>query len=682
MEPASALLELVRDAAGGAQSSHLSECALLDRLESVKKQLRLSAISSESSAIAACHVTAQVLAFLVQHGPVPAQRASSKWHKRVLLLETTVASASMSIASSGDADWGPESDDRGDLCSLHKRLLQRLWETPQTPQEDTNAVAVVTKLCVLLAICWLCYDRVGNLTKAEELLTLCGDFCLAHESTKKLAKWPLFLLGLVRLVEKQDYDRALGCFRGAVERCGHSEGEEGVLFYWYAVALIRKGDSDGAVSALETCIRVNYEPAACVSLQALLSLQAMDFHAAAEQLQRALEIDVEQSRSMFNYALLMKRMDNFEAQQLLLECIVESHGNGDNGQAADKKRKHPGDDNGPSISAKVSTALFGDGDLASLLPSRLSSVNMSIVHLQLAVAAMESGSWLVSKQHFEAFFGVGDPRKTPNAVLEAARDYVYVLLQCKLPSLALRKCEQYLLKYEASNTANEDNVMVAMLLLHLYKADALLCLERVGECCEYLQRTVQPKIQGIVQEAGANVADAASVEIVSCHTQLLNNIAVVVACCAGVDTAISLLQEGLQLYPDCLAIKFNLVLLLWRKDDKTTAVALWMKTRGWDLRSNIKESKRTSGDTSALDIATTYHNAAVSASTSQAPPILEHVQGILDGEGGVSAQQLVYLDALIMNFWRKMRNSQLVDTSLQYVKYLESLGITDTPLDG
>ncbi|ETP45083.1 hypothetical protein F442_08448 [Phytophthora nicotianae P10297] len=651
MESASALLQLVRDAASGAQSSNLRERDLLASLESVRKQLQRSTMPPESNAIAICHVTAQVSAFLIQYRPLAAQNASSKWHKRVFLLEAAVASAFTSFTNAEEL----KNEDRGDLCNMMKWLYQRLWGMAQTPQQAAKVVTVMTKLCVLLAICWLSYDRIGRLIKVENLLTICSNFCSDYESTKPLAKWPLFLLGMVEMTENQDYIGALECLRSAVEICDGSE-LDGVLFYWYAVALIHSGHSGDAVMALDKCIRANYEPTVCLSLQALVNLQATDYHAASEQLQRALGINFEDPKSMFNYGLLMEQMDNFEAQQQLLEYVLEFYGAG----SADSTAKQLGD-----ADQTKTTALFDERSLASLLPSRQTSLNLSRVHLHLAMAAMENGDWVESKKHFEEFLGVEHQCAITTTVLEAARDYVYVLLQCKLPSLALRKCEQNL-QNAVTDTVNEDD-MISLLLLHLYKADALLCLERVDECCEYLQQIVQPKIQEIMSREQATTA--ISEEVVSCHTQLLNNLAVVVACCSGVDPAISILREGLQQYPDCLALKFNLVLLLWRKDDKPAACTMWVKARGWDLQAKIN----------GADVGTTYQNAALSASTSQMPSISEHVQGDLDGEDGISAQQLVYLDALILNYWRKTRESQLVDYSLQYIEYLESLGTTDIP---
>lgn len=226
----------------------------------------------------------------------------------------------------------------------------------------------------------------------------------------------------------------------------------------------------------------------------------------------------------------------------------------------------------------------------------------------------------------------------------------------------MRKCEQYL--------QNEVTDTVDVVSLHLYKADALLCLERVDECCEYLQQIVQPRVQGIMSRREATTA--VSEELALCHTQLLNNLAVAVACCSGVDAAISILRDGLQQYPTCLAIKFNLVLLLWRKGDKSTACTLWMQARGWSVQGKANDSDATSP-------LTAYENAAMAASCSQPPPISEHVQGDFDGQDGVSAQQLAYLDALVLSYWRETRNFQLVESSRQYVEYLESLGTTNLP---
>ncbi|KAE9336560.1 hypothetical protein PF008_g12965 [Phytophthora fragariae] len=644
------LFELVRDVATGAQSANLGESDLILRLESVRSQLLRVGSAPEPAAIAACHVTSQVVALLVCHRPNP---ASVTQHKRVFLLETAVASAVTAIASFGGAveeKLEVEIPDRRDISTSFNWLLQKLFGSTQTPQQAVNTVAIMARLCVLLGCCWLRYDRVGKLSQVEKLLKGCSDFCLMHGDSERLAKWPLFLLGMVAMMEKRDHHTALQCFRGVVDKCEGEDGEDGVIFYWYAVVLIQSGRSSEAAVALDKCIRADYEPAMCLSLQALLNLQARDFHAAAEQLQRSLEIDFSQSRSFFNYALLMERMENFEAQQQLLEYALDA--------CTDRGDRRSDGVDGSDVTDS-SVALFDRAELAPLFPSQLTRVTTSKIHFHLAIAAMENGNWLESKKHFEEFLGNEQLLQPTAIVAEAAQYYVYVLLQCKFPSLALSACEHYLLKCE--ECSDEGVQILAVLMLHLYKADALLCLECVDECYEHLKLIVEPKIQEQLRQP--KPTNAISHEVVACHAQLLNNLAVVTVCRSGIDAAMTILREGLQQYPDCLAIKFNLVLLLWRKDEKATACSLWAKARDWNIQG---------GGANHVGLTKLTRNAA-------AFTISEHVHDDAGGEEGVSTQQLVYLDALILSHLRKTQDSKLEDRSLQLVENLESMGTTDIP---
>ncbi|TDH68313.1 hypothetical protein CCR75_000271 [Bremia lactucae] len=665
MESASNLLQLVQDARSGAQGLIMLEDDLIGRIKNASEQLLcagLYTISPESSAIAVCHVTAEVTAFLVEYRPLTEH---SKWHKRVLVLETAVASAVAGLVDSNEADLENETRD---LNNMVERLFRMLWKTSDSSQSVSNKAAIMTKLCMLLGLSWLSYDRMGSEKRVENLLILCSDLCAERETTIKLAKWPLFLLGIVHLVEKQDVVRALGFLRRAVEKCEGLEMEDGIFFYWYAVALIRNGIECDATAALDKCIQCDYKPAPCLYLQAIVQLQASDYHAARNQLQRLIELDFTQPSSMFNYALLMERMSNFSAEQQMLKYILEFHGNGISEIAAAQE-------SAAQVNTVNTLCAFDDqANFTALFPSRRRNVTMTMVHRHAALAAMENGCWLESKYHFEEYlssvYGLDD-----SDAFRVARDYVYVLLQSKLPSLALRESEQYLQSYDASNAASDSDEEVTLLLLHLYKADALLCLERVSECCKYLQEVVQPRIQKSLsrREAALNATDAVTEEIISCHTQLVNNVAVAVACCSGADPAMSILRVGLQQYPDCLAMKFNLVLLLLRTGDEMTASALWMKARGWNFHA---ETNAVTGVASPVDSAAACQIAAVSASA-YVPFISEHVQGNLDGECGVSAQQLVFLDALIIKSWRKRWNSQLADNTIQFIEYLESRGSTD-----
>lgn len=200
-------------------------------------------------------------------------------------------------------------------------------------------------------------------------------------------------------------------------------------------------------------------------------------------------------------------------------------------------------------------------------------------------------------------------------------------------------------------------------MIHLYKADALLCLERVDECWDYLRHITQPRIQDALQkQSGAQSTDPTFKELVACHTQLLNNLAVVTACHDDAEIAIGILREGLQQYPSCLALKFNLVLLLWRTDEQAAACSLWCEARGWNADEGA-------GDFGPL--------AALSAFDAVKPfgedsVITQHVHSDVDSEANVSVQQLKYLDALVLNYWKQTRNTMLLDNSLRYVECLEN----------
>ncbi|RLN95983.1 hypothetical protein BBJ28_00013660 [Nothophytophthora sp. Chile5] len=685
-----AALRLVRGAATGARGSQLQESALLSELEAVTLQLRQYKGASGArevcrQALAACHVVTEGVAFLARQRPPGHETGSSAWPKRIFALETTVMAAFAVVQGSGGV--ADEAEDLlasaawRHLCSAFGRLMARFFRASQSPQHAHDVVLVMTRMCVLLACCWLSYERELNLSKATELLTTCRDFCLSHEPIKHLAKLPLFLLAMLHLVETQDHKTALACFRsGSLPPVGSEEAEEKdcAFHYWFAVTLYRNGFALEAAAALDKCIRGDYEPVACLSLQALMRLQARDFHEAAEQLQRALEIDFSQSLSMFNYALLLGRMHNFEAQQRMLEYFQEANASPDAERPVDKKRKRRSDGAQPPVAT-----LFDEAKLASLLPSQLTHVNPRMVRFRLAIASMENGrhrgrGWYSPCYSFWTGVWIGSTQMP-----EAARDYVFVLLQCNLPSLALSKCDRFLGKYADRNASSEDAASVAVLLLHLYKADALLCLERVDECLEYLKRIAQPKILELMQqihEADADQGrDSASAEIRQCHTQLLNNLAVATVCRDGVAPAVVILSEGLRQYPDCLPLKFNLVLLFWRNDNKMAACAMWIEARGWNLQMRASDlaSAGVNDVANPLALVAACENAAVAATAPPNPALSEHVQSNGDEEGGVTQQQLLYLDALVLNHWRQIRNSSGVENSLQYIEYLESVGTSD-----
>lgn len=223
------------------------------------------------------------------------------------------------------------------------------------------------------------------------------------------------------------------------------------------------------------------------------------------------------------------------------------------------------------------------------------------------------------------------------------------------------------------------------LLVLLYKADALLCLERVQECCQFLQQRVEPRIVQLLELRKLRVSmetDESRTdldELVASHTQVLNNLAVVTACTTrleapdggdGVDAAIGLLRTGIQLYPHALSLTFNLVLLLWRKEQREAACAIWFEARGWSLRMDAAD---VADDRKALEMVAAAEEAAIAAAASSRPQLSEHVRAHDDGEDGVASQQLLYLDALVLNHWGKVQGSRAMQTSMRYVQYLDSL---------
>uniref|UniRef100_K3X0Y2 Uncharacterized protein n=1 Tax=Globisporangium ultimum (strain ATCC 200006 / CBS 805.95 / DAOM BR144) TaxID=431595 RepID=K3X0Y2_GLOUD len=293
----------------------------------------------------------------------------------------------------------------------------------------------------------------------------------------------------------------------------------------------------------------------------------------------------------------------------------------------------------------------------------------------MAYTALENGKHNSNAFNLNVFARVIDSK-----FFQASRDYIYVLLQNNLPSMALEKCE-YVLEFLITSVEDEAEYMV----VYLYKADALLSLERVRECREYLTQTAEPKISNRVlllkqqPHPTSEEERLVSNEIEACHIQLLNNLAVATACQDGVDAAISILRRGVDQYPHSLSLKFNLVLLLWRSDErKDAACSIWLEARGLCLHMDMGDI---GDDQKARELVTSAEDAAIMAATRASSRISEHVQhgeptqvgGDVDDNDGLSSQQLLYLDALVLNYWGKIRSASAIETSVKYVQYLDSL---------
>ncbi|KAF1328039.1 hypothetical protein FI667_g7239, partial [Globisporangium splendens] len=544
------------------------------------------------------------------------------------------------------------------------------------------AADIMSRFGVLLSVCWLMTDGASALPRAIDLLSIAVRQCEKHRETRQHAKSALFLLGMLHFVEKRDYEQALTYFREAtmLEKSSlamaiGADESGGVFHYWFAVALYKNGCFSEATTQLQCCLRCNYVPVSSLNLSAFLYASDNDFHAAALDLQRALELDFLESVSIFNYAVLLGEMHNFVAQQQILEYYEEAvHPEGDvalekakrtrSGTPRSKDAKSSGTSDG-----SASWSLFSKSRLAALFAPHEAQVTREMTNSQMAYAAMENGKccsdWQRSKQYFEELLAAYTSAPTA---------------QNNLPSMALEKCE-HLLASLRTNVKDEAEYLVA----YLYKADALLSLERVRECHEYLTQTVEPKISNRVlllkQQPHPSTEEERLVsnEITACHIQLLNNLAVATACQDSVDAAISILRRGVDQYPYSLSLKFNLVLLLWRSEErKDAACSIWLEARGLCLHMDMGDM---GDDQKAREMVTAAEDAAIMAATRTLSHISEHVQrgeatqlgSGLDDNDGISSQQLLYLDALVLNHWGKIRSASAIETSVKYVQYLDSL---------
>lgn len=699
-----------------------------------------------------CHVVVEAVAGLERRA------GGAGRTRRVFALERAVlrlAAASPRTVSARDSDRLPSTDWRvlrGAFERVMEQLDARTAKSP--PGSRLDAMAAVTRLGVTLAGFWLLQDRRGNVDKATELLATAVGILQPRRDVEHLAMEPRFLLAMVALVESGDKARALELFQSAAvamrrrdSRADDGAGLRGVFDYWFAVALLQNGVVEEAAVALKRCVRANYEPVASLTLAALLHLRELDFREAADELQRAMEIDFAQSVSMFDYAVLLGRMGNFEGQLQMLEYFCESSDLSDDASGSGKKRLR-----NESIAFEpasrpeaAGTTLLDDCKLHDLIPSSLSRTSSQMVHLQLALAAMENGTmrslrvgsvdsscllvevkvnglrrsdslrsssrkawaiirpprlryglgWSASRccgcanqlvwlwQHLNRNVMSRATTSTSCCRYAFVRDALAISSLTTSPclvsqshyfTLALSQADAFLTRNGGANKlAPNDSSAASLALIHLYKADALLCLERVEACHVYLSRVISPLLTKLLSAklfpAGGRKNSAVREEIAQCHAQLLNNLAVATVCQEGVDAGIALLRRAVLQYPDSVPLKFNLVLLLWRASQKEAACVIWIEARGWNLQMKTEDLP---------DENQVHRVAGIAAGNQQASTaervtlISEHVNDS-HGDCGVSEQQLVYLDALVLDHWRKVRNAKAVEVSLSYVQFLETL---------
>lgn len=418
-----------KDVAGADQKN---EARLLQtELEAMKRTLLLKYETTHDPRwlVALCHVVNQFVTRLVVAAP-PSTVEPARFGKCVFLLENAITTSLHSLQrmsqhtttrdddSAMEIDAGARSERpltqhqgfKSLLQHSYRRLFERVLASFHDDERDNRsrsvAVAILSRLGLLLAICWLSVDRNTLLANAMELLAIAAECCEQHRDTRLSAKWPLFLLGLLHLVEKSERVQALQYFQTATMLLQDSNtsrsDQDGAIHYWYGVVLFKNGHFVQATDQLKQCPQCNYAPVASLNLSVLAHLRGNhDFHASSLELQRALEIDFLESVTMFNYAALLGAMRNFAAQQQMLEYYQEAmHPEGS--VAVERKRARSGTprvkrDNAIHADGASTAAveLFAESQLAELFAPNVSLVTPAMLSCQLAYAAMENGTSIV-----------------------------------------------------------------------------------------------------------------------------------------------------------------------------------------------------------------------------------------------------------------------------------------------
>ncbi|TMW56981.1 hypothetical protein Poli38472_002906 [Pythium oligandrum] len=509
------------------------------------------------------------------------------------------------------------------LRSAFARVLVHRVDGP------TDGATLWTHLGVVLSALWLSTRASTHAVHTESILNDIVHHGANVASLSHQVTWAYFLLAMLHAVRRQDVVQALALMQKAkacelAPSSDRQRRQDGVVSFWYAVLLHKSGLVDAANEQLHVAVRRNHYPVASLRLSALGLLASGDFYEASEALQRCIEMDAMDATSLFNYAMLLKRIESVEAAYQMLEYVV---------QASEDAHESP------VSKTPVRSSLFAQDDLNHLLPTCPTSLSNAAIALEMARTAVEMGSWQEARAHYEEYFA--SVSNNPEAEVE----FVYVLLQANCPSEALERCQTAL-----SKPPSVQNTELCML-----KADALLCLERVEECCQYLKTTVEPLVA---------TASSQDNDLVSKHIQLLNNLAVALVCSGNSDRAMELLRQGMQQYPGDLCLKFNVVLLLWRVNQQDAACTLWFQARNWSLHMSADDLREKQSMIRSIE-----HGVAGEGFSRR---IESHVDDD-DGNGSVSQQQLLFVDSLVLQHWGKAQGTQAQEMTASFVDYLEAV---------
>ncbi|KAJ0400573.1 hypothetical protein P43SY_009491 [Pythium insidiosum] len=518
----------------------------------------------------------------------------------------------------------------------------------------SSSSAVWVDMGVTIAVCSLVLQRQRRTSSAalsmsqiQELL----DACLAGGSDESGARSAVLLQALLVAIERQDDDRATALLRQGVSVDAAAAGAMGALRFWYGVLLARAGRRHAARAQLQLAIRDDVAPALALQLCALLALQDDDVDAATDDLQRCLEASGDDCAAMFNVAMLLKRLPrDLETAatrfQLLEFCERQM------------QRK-------PESAEEMATSVevVGASELQRLLPAARDHVDPLALMREMALAAMDAGAWEDARDQFQRL--VRETQMTGEDASDIERQLAYVLLQCNQPEDALAACDRVLDRLVKQNSSAHRRHPAELELLFL-KADALLCLEQVPACTTLLETQLQPQIDQALE--GDN-----SHWLRKQHTQLINNLAVVLSCQPeGTTRATALLRDGVRRYPDDHRLAFNLALLLWREQQHDAACTVWFAARGWSLRMTHDDLRAM---LDAVEESSHAQDVALAVTMlEEAHALTSHVEDA-DGDGGLLAQQTRFLDALVLDHWARVQREspQIATLTAKYVEYLESL---------
>ncbi|KAF0682584.1 Aste57867_25291 [Aphanomyces stellatus] len=513
----------------------------------------------------------------------------------------------------------------GALRTLHVKTIIRLPQRQHDTHHTSYYVSVYEKLLPMYPtrafaefglVLSYCYVHESLLSEAETVASALST-SVVSESARLVKAWVA--------LRRDDFDMAVSLLDR--DRFDQHTRTRSHCAFWLAFAMVRQHMARRCFSSaaalwplLETAIAGDVQPVACLNLHAWILLAqsagpdgAGNLVAAGDSLARAMELDFDQEHSMFNYAMLLGRLQQWpDMQQMLQFC-------------ADAMALPPTKKDAPTTS--TISMHTPDAISSTLVHAHLAHVairNRTIITLfGTSVSLVGTGDYATARILLQRLLSRHDidPLPSPFEMSRLVQDHVFVLLEANAPQAALDVCDSVL-----TRTTSTDHP-----ILLLYKADALLCLERLQEC------------EWTLQQLDTMVSAADNDAIGNHYVQLLNNHALVLACQGRLDDAVRKLQECRRRFPSSLHAAFNLTVLLWRQGKKIAACALWLDAR-----------PATSDQTTMLATSPTSHVGA--------------------GLGcDLAPAQVAALNRLVDNYWGDHARMEAIQASLRVVEHFAAV---------